>query len=53
MKIRFESDDDLLTGKISSILSMIIDARAVVQKDNKYYPPVYLYECGHEFVSVL
>ena len=48
MKIRFESDDDLPLGKILSIPSMIIVVRSVFQKDNKYYPKVYLHKCGYE-----
>ena len=52
MKIRFESDD-VPSSKILSIPSMIIFARSVSQKDNKFYPEVYLHECGYEFVSEL
>ena len=51
MKIRFESDD-VPSSKILSIPSMIIFARSVSQKD-KFYPEVYLHECGYEFVSEL
>ena len=53
MKIRFDSDDDLPLGKILSILSMIIVTRSVFQEDSKYYPQVYLHECGYEFVDEL
>ena len=48
IKIRFESDDDLPLGKILSIPSMIIVAKSVFQKDNKYYPKVYLHELKHK-----
>ena len=40
MKIRFESDDDLLLGKILSILVCIIVVGSVFQEDNSYYPKV-------------
>ena len=53
MKIRFQSNDDLLLGKTLSIPSMIIVVKSVFQKDNKYYPQVYLHECGYGFVSKL
>ena len=53
MKVRFESDNDLHLGKILSIPSMIILVRSVFQKDNKYYPQVYLHECRYKFVSKL
>ena len=53
MKIRFESNDDLSLGKILSIPSVIIVTRSVFQEDNKYYPQVYLHECGYEFVKKL
>ena len=51
MKIRFESNDDLPLGEIISIPSMINFVTSVFQKDNKYYPQVYLQECGYEFVG--
>ena len=53
MKIRFESDDDLTLGKISSILNMMIVTRSVFQKGGKYYPQVYLHECLYKFVEEL
>ena len=51
MKIGFESDDDLPLGKISSITSMVIVTRSVLQEDNKHYPQVCLHGCVYEFVS--
>ena len=51
MKIRFESNDDLPLGKILSIPSMIILVKSVFEKDNEYYPQVYLPECRYKFVS--
>ena len=53
MKIRFGSDDDLPLGKILNIRSMIIVTRSVFQENSKYYPEVYLHECGYEFVNKL
>ena len=48
MKIRFESDDDLPLGEILSIPSMIVVTRFVFREDTKYYPQVYLCDCGYE-----
>ena len=49
MKIKFESDDDLLLGKILSIPVCIITVRPVLQENNNYYPQVYLRECFYEY----
>ena len=38
MKIKFNSDDDLLLNKTLELCSMIIFIRSVVQEGNKYYP---------------
>ena len=53
MKISFESDDDLLLGKILSIPGMIMVVRSFLQEDNKYYPQVYLHECVYISVDKL
>ena len=47
MKIRFYSDDDLPLGKILiiPILSIVVK---FVFKNDKYYPQVYIDECGYE-----
>ena len=51
MKIWFESDYDLALDKILSIQGMIISIRSGFQKDNEYYPEVYLHECECEILS--
>ena len=53
MKIRFESDDDLSLGKVLSIHNLIIVNKSVLQEDSKYYPQVFLHECGYESVAKL
>ena len=45
MKIWFESDDNFPLGKILNIPVCIIIARSVFQKNNNYYPQVFLHEC--------
>ena len=53
MKIGFKSDDNLHLGKILNIPSMIIVSRSVFQEDNKYYPPVFLYDCQYKSLDKL
>ena len=43
MKIKFNSDDELLLNKIIEIPSMIIVVRAVFLENNKYYPQYYYF----------
>ena len=38
MKIKFDSDDNLLLNKISKLHNITIVIRSVFQKDDKYYP---------------
>ena len=42
MKIRFESDYDLLLSKILNIPVCLINAKSAFQKNDKYYPQVHL-----------
>ena len=53
MGVEFKSNDNLTLDKILSIPSIIIVAGSVPQKENKYFPQVYLYECVYEFASKL
>ena len=48
MKIRFDLNDDLPLGKILSIPICAIGVKSVFENDNKYYPQVYIHECGYE-----
>ena len=45
LKIKLNSDDMLPLNKKIEITSMIIVARAVFHKNNKFYPHVFLDEC--------
>ena len=49
MKIKFESNDDLLLGKILSIPVCIVTVESVSQEDKNYYPQVYLHGCLYEY----
>ena len=46
MKMRFESDDDLLLGKTFSIFDMIIVAASILEKYGKCYPQIFTHECA-------
>ena len=43
MKIRFESDNDLLLGKTFNILAMIIVAASVLENNSKHYVHFFFY----------
>ena len=54
IKTRFESDENLLLGKILSIPGMIIKViRSVLLERNKYYPQVYLHVYVYDFANKL
>ena len=43
-KFRFNSDIDLPVNKIIKIRSLLINVSCVIEKDNEYYPEIYLNE---------
>ena len=49
MKIKFESDDDLPSGKTINIPLCVIIVKGVFEEDSKYYPQVLLLECFYEY----
>ena len=51
MKIRFKTGDNLPLGEILNIPTCIIDTRCVLQKDNKYYPQVFLRKCSYKSIN--
>ena len=42
-KFRFNSDIDLLVNTIIEFRSLLINVSCVIEKDNEYYPEIYLY----------
>ena len=48
MKIKFNSDNNLLLNKISKLYNMTTVIRYVFQEDDKHYPQVFSDECLHE-----
>ena len=46
-KFRFNSDIDLPLHTLMEIRSLVINVSCVIEKDNEYYPEIYLNECLH------
>ena len=44
-KLRFNSDVDLATGMLIEFHMLTININCVIEKDNEYYPEIYLDEC--------
>ena len=44
-KFRFNSDIDLPLNTIIESRSLLINISCVIEKDNEYYPEIYLDEC--------
>ena len=46
-KFRFNSDIDLPLNTIIEFRSLLIHVSCVIEKDNEYYPEIYLDECSY------
>ena len=46
-KFRFNSDIDLSLNTIIEFRSLLINVSCVIEKDNEYYPEIYLGECSY------
>ena len=46
-KFRFNSDIDLSVNTIIEFRSLLINVICVIEKDNQYYPEIYLDECSY------
>ena len=46
-KFRFNSDIDLPVNTIIELRSLLINVSCVIEKDNKYYPEIYLDDCSY------
>ena len=44
-KLRFNSDTNLPLDTLIEFRSLVINVSCVIEKDNKYYPEIYLDEC--------
>ena len=46
-KLRFDSDLYLPLDTLIELHSLIINANCVIEKDNEYYPEIYLDVCSY------
>ena len=46
-KFRFNSDLDLPVNMIIEFRSLLINVSCVIEKDNEYYPEIYLDDCSY------
>ena len=46
-KLRFNSDIDLPLDTLIEFRSLVINVSCVIEKDNEYYPEIYLDECSY------
>ena len=46
-KFRFNSDIDLPVNTIIELRSLLINVSCVIEKDNEYYPEIYLDDCSY------
>ena len=46
-KFRFNSDIDLPVNTIIEFRSLLINVSCVIEKENEYYPEIYLDECSY------
>ena len=46
-KFRFNSDIDFPVNTIIEFLSLLINVSCVIEKDNEYYPEIYLDDCSY------
>ena len=46
-KFRFNSDVDLPVNTIIEFRSLLVNVSCVIEKDNEYYPEIYLDECSY------
>ena len=51
-KFRFNSDIDLPVNTIIEFRSLLINVSCVIEKDNEYYPEIYLDECSYVKASI-
>ena len=48
MKIKFDSDDNLLLNKQLKFPTMTIIVRSVFEEDGKFYPQIYFGQCLYD-----
>ena len=48
MKIKFNTDDNIPLSKIIYFPTITVIIRSITQKDDKYYPQLFLDECLYQ-----
>ena len=48
MKIKFNTDDNIPLSKIIYFPTITVIIRSIAQKDDKYYPQLFLDECLYQ-----
>ena len=48
LKIKFDSDDNLLLNKKLKFPTMTIIVRSVFEEDGKFYPQIYFGQCLYD-----
>ena len=48
MKIKFNTDDNMLLNKPLKLNLLTIIVRCIFEEDGKLYPQIYLEDCLHE-----
>ena len=48
MKIKFNSNDDILLNKVLNFPTIAVIIRKIFEKDGKCYPQIFLDECLYE-----
>ena len=51
-KFKFNSDVDLPVNTIIEFRSLLVNVSCVIEKDNEYYPEIYLDECSYAKNSI-
>ena len=51
-KFRFNSNIDLPVNRIIEFRSLLINVSCVIEKDNEYYPEIYLDNCAYLKTSI-
>ena len=51
-KFRFNSDIDLPVNPIIEFRTLLINVSCVIEKDNEYYPEIYLDDCSYVKTSI-
>ena len=49
MRIKFETDDDLIFNEIVNVPVCVIIVSSILKENNEYYPQISLHNCFYEY----